>query len=97
MHLEKLKLVHSVKTDTNLTRYLGMDLMQQNGTLAISGERCLKESIVKIEAKSGSLKKEKTPMESGIHLEIDDSALLSVENHSWYRSLVGMALWAALL
>ena len=81
--LEKLKLVCSIKTDANLTRCLGMDLTQQNGTLATSGKRCLKESIVKTEAKSGSLKKEKTPMESGIHLEIDDSSLLSVDNHSW--------------
>ena len=52
---------------------------------------------MKIEGKSGPLKKEKTPMESGIHLEIDDSSLLSVDNHSWYRSIVGMALWADLL
>ena len=59
--LEKLKLVCNIKTDTNLARNLGI-LMQHNGTLAISTERYLKESLVKIEGKSGSLKREKTPM-----------------------------------
>ena len=96
VYLEKLNLVCSFNTDTNFTIYLEIDLIQQNGTIAISSERFLKESLAKTEGKSGSLKKENTPMESCTNLEIYDSSFISVYDHSRCRSLVGMSLWDAL-
>ena len=37
----------SIKTETNLIRYLRIDLAQQNIIIEISGKRFLKESIVR--------------------------------------------------
>ena len=55
LYLEKLRTVYSLKTDVNLSRYLGMDLLQQDGTLAVSAEKYITESVRKIEDKSGCL------------------------------------------
>jgi len=36
-------------------------------------------------------------MEANKHVEMDQSTLLNETDHKWYRSLIGMALWAAIL
>ena len=36
-------------------------------------------------------------MKLGIHLELDNLPILSISEHSWCRTLVGVALWEAIL
>ena len=86
-----------MKVDKNLIRYLNIDMIQQASTIAISIEKYIGKGAKKIKAVLGSLRKEKSPIEVGANIELDDSLLLESENHEWYHSLIGIALWVAIL
>ena len=60
-------------------------------------ERHILEGVEKIEERVRLLRKEKMPIEGGLHIEFDDRNVLSAEGHKWFCSLIGMALWVALL
>ena len=36
-------------------------------------------------------------MKSRLHIELDDSPILSTDNYMWYHSLIGIALYVAIL
>ena len=73
--------VYAMKNNMNLTRYLGIDILQQSDILPILAERHISESITKIEGKVRTIKKDKSPMESELYVEVNNSSMLGSKEH----------------
>ena len=63
----------------------------------MNSENYIKETLRKYEAKHNvCLKKENTPMATDAHLELDDSELLSTDEHKHYQHIIGLGQWIVL-
>jgi hypothetical protein len=67
------------------------------GDWTISCKNYIKEALHRIERLIGAMRKEKSPVVSGDHPELDETQLLDNEQHRIYQMMIGMALWVVML
>lgn len=93
--LEPLQKQFVIKQAGRPSSYLGNDLVfdEQSGMYRMGCATYLKEALTRIEKIFGEIRKQKSPMSDKARPEIDDSPLLSVEDHRTYQMLIGVAQW----
>ena len=96
--MDQIKSIFTVKSEGPPEYYLGNDFKTDSkGRWCIGCRTYIKEGIRRIEAIFGSLQKRDIPMVTGDHPEMDETDILSDDEHTKYQMLIGMLNWIVTL
>ena len=92
--MEQIQSVYTVKSIGPPEYYLGNDYKKdKKGRWRIGCKKYLQEAISRVETMFGHLKKYSNPTATGDEPELDDSDLLSDDEHRKFQMLIGMLNW----
>lgn len=95
--MEEIQKVYTIKDDGPPEYYLGNNYKLHNGRFSVGCKKYIKDVLGRLQDIHGEFVNRRRPCEKEVHLELDQSPLLSVTQHQQYQQMIGILNWIVAL